>query len=48
MDAYIDRSMLESAQQTARNEIVNAIAAHSPEEALVLGLLERRLSRQAA
>ena len=48
VDAYIDRSMLETAQQTARQEIVSALSTHSPEEALVLGLLERRLSRQAA
>ncbi len=46
LDSYIDRTMLQNVQQAARREIATALADHSPEEALVLALLERRLREE--
>lgn len=48
LDAYLDRSMLSSAQQSARREMTTSLATLPPEEAAVLALLEGRLATEAA
>lgn len=48
LDAYLDRSMLSSARQSAQREITSSLANLPPEEAAVLALLENRLAQDAA
>ena len=47
LDAYLDGSLLETVAQRARR-VAQAADALSPGEAAVLGLLQRRLAREAA
>ncbi len=48
IDAYLDGSLVENLQQKVGEELTDATEALRPEEAAVLGLLMKRLAREAA
>jgi DNA topoisomerase-1 len=47
IDAYINRSMLETLKQRTEQEIVESLSSLPPEEAAVVALLRQRLAREA-
>lgn len=46
LESYVDRSMLKTIHQRARTEWDDSLATLRPEEAAVLGLLQKRLSKE--
>jgi DNA topoisomerase I len=48
LDAYLEGTMLEAVKQRAEQEIVDALPGLTPEEGVVLALLQQRLAREMA